>query len=292
MEIITRAEAKAQGLGKYFTGKTCKNGHAAPRYTATGYCCSCSSEKYKRKFGSDPEVYRERRRRWRRENPEKEQAMRDRQAARRRAITASKPLSPRRQAIKDGKQTYMPANPCPHGHMAERSIKDAACPVCRAERKKRYNAANKERIKEQQKEYYANNPEKDLERKQKRREYQAKNKDRINAQRRQWLENGGQAKKTLRQKQRERRIRIATPTNISNSDLLPFYEEASRISKQTGVPHEVDHYYPTKGETVCGLNAPWNLQVITKKENRMKSNKMPEEFYGPDHTPPTWEGNQ
>jgi hypothetical protein len=288
MEIITRAEAKAQGLGKYFNGNPCRNAHIAERYTRTGYCCVCSSNKQKRKYESDPEVFRERHRRWRRENPEKEQAMRGRQAARRRAITASKPLSPRRQAIKDGKQTYMPTKPCPHGHMAERSIKDASCPVCRAERAKRYKAANKDRIKEQRKEYYANNPQKDLERKQKRREYLAKNKDRIYAQRQEWLENGGQAKKTLCQIQRGKRIKTATPSNISNEDLLPIYEEAARVTKQTGVPHEVDHYYPIRGKVVCGLNVPWNMQVITKTENCAKNNKMPEEFYGPDHTPPTW----
>lgn len=283
MEVITRKEAKAQGLGKYFTGKPCKNGHVAERYTLTGYCCTCSSNKQRRKFESNPEAYREKRRKWRRENPEKEQAMRDRQAARRRAITASKPLSPRRQAIKDGNQTYMPTKPCPHGHMAERSIKDASCPVCRVERAKFYKEANKDRIAAQRKKYLAKNPGKVLEWQ---RDWTSKNKERVKEQRQKWLENGGRARKALLQVQRDKAIKIATPSNISNDKLFPLYEKAAQLTNETGVLHQVDHYYPIKGKVVCGLNVPWNLQVITKKENCAKNNKMPEEFYGAGHEPP------
>lgn len=40
-KLISRAEAKAQGLPRYFTGKRCKNGHVAERYTACG-CVICA----------------------------------------------------------------------------------------------------------------------------------------------------------------------------------------------------------------------------------------------------------
>lgn len=39
----TRAEAKAAGARKYFTGKACKNGHVAPRYTK-GECVQCAAD--------------------------------------------------------------------------------------------------------------------------------------------------------------------------------------------------------------------------------------------------------
>jgi len=40
MEVITRKQAKEQGLKHYFTGKPCKHGHIAKRVTAGG-CVEC-----------------------------------------------------------------------------------------------------------------------------------------------------------------------------------------------------------------------------------------------------------
>ena len=41
MNIITRAEARVQGLIRYFTGKPCKRGHLSERHTSTGNCLEC-----------------------------------------------------------------------------------------------------------------------------------------------------------------------------------------------------------------------------------------------------------
>lgn len=49
------------------------------------------------------------------------------------------------------------------------------------------------------------------------------------------------------------------------------YEDARRLSKETGIKHEVDHIWPlSKG----GPHLPWNLQVLTKEENRTKGAKI------------------
>ena len=42
---MKRSEAKKKGLQKYDTGKPCKHGHVAPRYTQTGLCTECSKER-------------------------------------------------------------------------------------------------------------------------------------------------------------------------------------------------------------------------------------------------------
>jgi hypothetical protein len=48
MERISRDEALARGLKKYFTGTPCKHGHAAQRYTVTTACVKCMAEAQKR----------------------------------------------------------------------------------------------------------------------------------------------------------------------------------------------------------------------------------------------------
>jgi len=48
---------------------------------------------------------------------------------------------------------------------------------------------------------------------------------------------------------------------------IPFYAEARRLSRETGIPHHVDHIIPiAKG----GLHCQTNLQVITATENIKK----------------------
>lgn len=44
MDVISRAEAKARGLKRYFTGKPCKHGHVAERGLANRACLVCHAE--------------------------------------------------------------------------------------------------------------------------------------------------------------------------------------------------------------------------------------------------------
>lgn len=86
MDIITRKDALAQGLPRYFTGKPCKKGHVAERRTKERVCLACMSEshadwyarnretkiaKNKAHAAANPYQGRERTRRWRKGNPEK-----------------------------------------------------------------------------------------------------------------------------------------------------------------------------------------------------------------------------
>ena len=52
---------------------------------------------------------------------------------------------------------------------------------------------------------------------------------------------------------------------------IPFYAEARRLSKDTGVLHHVDHIIPiSKG----GLHCQTNLQVLTAFDNFQKGNSV------------------
>lgn len=43
-EIITRSQAKAGGMNRYFTGKPCKHGHFCERYVVRRLCVECALE--------------------------------------------------------------------------------------------------------------------------------------------------------------------------------------------------------------------------------------------------------
>lgn len=87
---ISRADAKAKGLSRYFTGKPCKHGHVAERITANGVCTECIAaieeryrnshrEQFREKWRKasakaqliNPQREREKKRRWAKANQEK-----------------------------------------------------------------------------------------------------------------------------------------------------------------------------------------------------------------------------
>jgi excisionase family DNA binding protein len=55
-----------------------------------------------------------------------------------------------------------------------------------------------------------------------------------------------------------------------------IYAEAQRLTRETGIPHEVDHMLPLCGRIVSGLHVENNLQVLPKYLNRMKGNRCHE----------------
>ena len=68
----------------------------------------------------------------------------------------------------------------------------------------------------------------------------------------------------------------ATPSWANQSAIKAIYTEAARLTQTTGIPHHVDHIYPLRGLTVCGLHVEHNLQILTKAQNLRKLNKHPE----------------
>lgn len=156
------------------------------------------------------------------------------------------------------------------------------------EEAKAYYQANKERILAKNAEWKAANPEKA---KAIYSDWYLKNKDQHNAKCREWWDKNKEAiKPTTRAYYRANRHifteaasmrrecrRQAMPKWLTKEDRIKirdFYREAHRISEETGVIHHVDHIHPLRGEFVCGLHVPWNLQVITASENLAKRNKL------------------
>lgn len=66
--------------------------------------------------------------------------------------------------------------------------------------------------------------------------------------------------------QRRRR----TPPWVDMATIRPYYEEARRRTRETGVLHVVDHIVPLCGRIVSGLHVEWNLRVVQWRENSVK----------------------
>jgi 5-methylcytosine-specific restriction endonuclease McrA len=90
MDITTRAEAKAMGLTRYFTGRPCKHGHVAERMEKNKQCVECnrvnakkwtsnnkdrSLKKARNYYKNNSEKVKQRARDWRRKNKNKVREM-------------------------------------------------------------------------------------------------------------------------------------------------------------------------------------------------------------------------
>lgn len=128
-----------------------------------------------------------------------------------------------------------------------------------SKRKRQYYQKNKEVIKKRVNEYYYDNKESI---KISRKEYRRKNKKEINR------------KNIVNVRLRQTRKRQAVPPWYEHDSVMTLYDEAQRITEETGVIHHVDHIVPLKSNLVCGLHCIDNLQIIPATENLSKSNKF------------------
>ena len=82
-----------------------------------------------------------------------------------------------------------------------------------------------------------------------------------------YLENKGYYKDKTNKR---RAIKLRAIPKFANLDKI------REIYKNCPKGYHVDHIIPLKGVNVCGLHVPWNLQIITRKENLCKSNRYEE----------------
>lgn len=78
------------------------------------------------------------------------------------------------------------------------------------------------------------------------------------------------------QEKRKSAMALATPAWRDKKAIKAIYQEARRLTTETGIKHEVDHIVPITGKKVCGLHVEANLQILTKTQNTRKHAKFPE----------------
>jgi hypothetical protein len=66
---------------------------------------------------------------------------------------------------------------------------------------------------------------------------------------------------------------LAAPFWIRREEFRALRELETLLTEQTGVKHRLDHIVPISHPYVCGLNVPWNIQVLPHAVNAAKSNK-------------------
>lgn len=215
-------------------------------------------------------------------------------------------LCSRDDAIARGLKRYYTGLPCSRGHVTERFVKGYLCYGCSDERASTwrvldnprkdlvdaaYRAVNRETLRANAAQKYRESPEhrakckllslkrqklKSAEIKAYLREYAVLHKAQGKINQKRWR----QANKAICNfwtSLRRAAIRNATPSWADPEAILAVYIHADKMTQLTGVPHEVDHYYPLRGELVCGLHVADNLRVLSEFDNRSKGNKMPEE---------------
>lgn len=69
---------------------------------------------------------------------------------------------------------------------------------------------------------------------------------------------------------------LRTPTWLTAEhfeQIAENYTLAAELQWLSNDPLQVDHILPLQGKIISGLHVPWNLQVITRKENLEKGNR-------------------
>ena len=141
------------------------------------------------------------------------------------------------------------------------------------ERLSNLNEEVKEKNRERSRKHYWENREYKLE---VARKYRENNKEKIRERDKDYVKRNPGKLRAIKSK-RKKKVRLATPSWLSKeqfNDIEQFYKKAIELEEKTGIPHQVDHIVPIQGKEVCGLHVPWNLQVLTRDENRKKSNKL------------------
>jgi hypothetical protein len=155
-----------------------------------------------------------------------------------------------------GLKRYFTGEPCIHGHLCERYVACSICVECKKISRKKDRINNAERIAD----YRKTNANKIAEQK---KNYQKENAEKIALYNKQYQqENRSRCNFNLSKSQLKERML----SDIYDYEIIKVYEEAQRISLETGAKHNVRHIIPLNGEKVSGLHVPTNLKIVPLKD--------------------------
>jgi hypothetical protein len=138
--------------------------------------------------------------------------------------------------------------------------KRSACKICIDKSNEKYRKLHPETIKRLKKQFYENNKDKVLK---ECKRYRSKHRSKYIAH-------------CVNRKALKLR---ATPKWLTENQLKQiesYYYFSNLLSKDTNTKYSVDHIIPLKGKYVTGLHVPWNLQIMSLKENLSKGNRLNE----------------
>jgi hypothetical protein len=153
---------------------------------------------------------------------------------------------------------------------------------------KQYYENNKDKVSAYQKQWKAENPEKARKTwvayyetnkeiiKERSAKWAKENREKDYANKRKYVQNNKPKYAHYQSVRRARKLE-ATPIWLTSLDLHNIeteYKLAAWCSEVMGEAYEVDHIVPLQGKQVCGLHVPWNLRVISGKDNKMKGNRI------------------